>query len=186
MLGRDWGICLIFLQCQCDWQHKIYTSLLLLKKHRSASWFHVCGRFLTFPFWICYDETIKYCSFRRENLLFGTAQFHWLLQGRDICVSQVSVAADYSDSVPDSSSYATSNGYHPLEELKDHGRARDTMPSSAEIARTAVEVSLQYMIYINPQIKYLVLQYPKILTIQWYVWFILPGSRIHHQISLFS
>lgn len=80
-------------------------------------------------------------SFRRENLLFGTAQFHRLLQGRDICVSQVSVAADYSDSVPDSSSYATSNGYHPLEELKDHGRARDTMPSSAEIARTAVEAN---------------------------------------------
>ncbi|KAH6770294.1 Pentatricopeptide repeat superfamily protein [Perilla frutescens var. hirtella] len=85
-------------------------------------------------------------SFRRENLLFGTAQLHWLLQGRDICVSQVSVAADYSDSVPDSSSYASSNGYHPLEELRDHGRARDTMPTSAEIARTAVEANSKALV----------------------------------------
>ncbi|KAL1544916.1 hypothetical protein AAHA92_21707 [Salvia divinorum] len=84
-------------------------------------------------------QRVSQCSGLRREHLFGSAQFHWLLQGRDICVSQVSVAADYSDSVPDSSSYAT--GYHPLEELKDHGRARDTMPTSAEIARTAVEAN---------------------------------------------
>ncbi|KAL0382845.1 UNVERIFIED_CONTAM: hypothetical protein Scaly_0571800 [Sesamum calycinum] len=78
-------------------------------------------------------------SFRNENPFFGTTRFHWLPQGHDICISQVSVAADYSDSVPDSSSYITSNGYHPLEELRDHGRVRDRMLTSAEIARTAVE-----------------------------------------------
>ncbi|KAL0451957.1 UNVERIFIED_CONTAM: hypothetical protein Slati_1173800, partial [Sesamum latifolium] len=77
--------------------------------------------------------------FRSENPFLGTTRFHWLPQGHDICISQVSVAADYSDSVPDSSSYITSKGYHPLEELRDHGRVRDRMPTSAEIARTAVE-----------------------------------------------
>ncbi|XP_011084164.1 uncharacterized protein At3g49140 isoform X2 [Sesamum indicum] len=80
-------------------------------------------------------------SFRSENPFFGTTRLHWLPQGHDICISQVSVAADYSDSVPDSSSYITSNGYHPLEELRDHGRVRDRMPTSAEIARTAVEAN---------------------------------------------
>ncbi|KAK4404100.1 hypothetical protein Sango_0778600 [Sesamum angolense] len=80
-------------------------------------------------------------SFRNENPFFGTTRFHWLPQGHDICSSQVSVAADYSDSVPDSSSYITSNGYHPLEELRDHGRVRDRMLTSAEIARTAVEAN---------------------------------------------
>ncbi|KAL8479651.1 hypothetical protein ACS0TY_026529 [Phlomoides rotata] len=80
-------------------------------------------------------------SFSRENLFFGTAQFQWLQKGRDICVSQVPVAADYSDSVPDSSSYATHNGYHPLEEVRDHGHVRDTMLTSAEIARNAVEAN---------------------------------------------
>ncbi|KAK6146290.1 hypothetical protein DH2020_020159 [Rehmannia glutinosa] len=81
------------------------------------------------------------CSFRSGNPFFGTTRCHWLPQIHDICISQVSVAADYSDSVPDSSSYANRNGYHPLEELRDHGRVRDTMPTSAEIARTAVEAN---------------------------------------------
>lgn len=65
------------------------------------------------------------------------------------------MAADYSDSVPDSSSHAT--GYHPLEELRDNGRARDAMPTSAEIARTAVEVfPLIYDIF-KLQVRYPVL-----------------------------
>ncbi|KAI3470121.1 hypothetical protein Pfo_026784 [Paulownia fortunei] len=78
--------------------------------------------------------------FRGENPFFGTTWFHWLSQIHDICISQVSVAADYSDSVPDSSSYCL-NGYHPLEEVRDHGRVCDTMLTSAEIARTAVEAN---------------------------------------------
>lgn len=103
------------------------------------------------------------CSFRRENLFFGTARFHWLPQRHDICISQISVAADYSDSVPDSSSYVTRDGYHPLEELRDHGRVRDTMPTSAEIARNAVEVSLQYMLYLTQQINFFHYNTQKIL-----------------------
>ncbi|XP_041994107.1 uncharacterized protein At3g49140-like isoform X2 [Salvia splendens] len=93
----------------------------------------------------------QYSGLRREHL-FGSAQFHWSLQGRDICVSQVSVAADYSDSVPDSSSYAT--GYHPLEELRDNGRARDAMPTSAEIARTAVEANSKALLIFPSSVHY--------------------------------
>ncbi|GFP93397.1 uncharacterized protein at3g49140 [Phtheirospermum japonicum] len=84
------------------------------------------------------DEVVGFTS---ENPFFGNTWYHWLPQIHDICLSQVSVAADYSDSVPDSSSYANNNGYHPLEELRDHGLVRDTMPTSAEIARTAVEAN---------------------------------------------
>ncbi|KAG8369539.1 hypothetical protein BUALT_Bualt14G0024000 [Buddleja alternifolia] len=87
------------------------------------------------------DEVVLMLSLRSENPFFGTTPFSWVPGGHDTCVSQVSVAADYSDSVPDSSSYVTHNGYHPLEELKDCRRVRDTMPTSAEIARTAVEAN---------------------------------------------
>ncbi|RVW92292.1 hypothetical protein CK203_032466 [Vitis vinifera] len=38
---------------------------------------------------------------------------------RDYCLSKVQVAADYSDSVPDSPKYMGNQGYHPLEELKE-------------------------------------------------------------------
>ncbi|KAG6433372.1 hypothetical protein SASPL_104983 [Salvia splendens] len=93
----------------------------------------------------------QYSGLRRDHI-FGSAQFHWSLQGRDICVSQVSVAADYSDSVPDSSSYATS--YHPLEELRDNGRARDAMPTSAEIARTAVEANSKALLIFPSSVHY--------------------------------
>ncbi|KAK3025440.1 hypothetical protein RJ639_042166, partial [Escallonia herrerae] len=75
------------------------------------------------------------------NPLFGETRVHWLPLGREICVSKVSVAADYSDSVPDSSNYVSDKGYHPLEELKDHKRVRDTKLPSAVIAKTAVEAS---------------------------------------------
>lgn len=78
--------------------------------------------------------------FGYRNPFFGSNQFHWLSTGRDLCLSKVSVAADYSDSVPDSSNYINDRGYHPLEELKFRKRARDTKLTSAEIARTTVEV----------------------------------------------
>ena len=62
--------------------------------------------------------------------------------GHDLCLSKVSVAADYPDSVPDSSSYMSKQAYHPLEEVKDSRRIRETKLTSAEIARSTVEVGL--------------------------------------------
>ncbi|XP_022956048.1 uncharacterized protein At3g49140-like isoform X1 [Cucurbita moschata] len=79
--------------------------------------------------------------FSGRNPIFGSTEFHWLSKGRDLCLSKVSVAADYPDSVPDSSSYLTNKGYHPLEDLKVRKRARNTELTAAEVARTAVEVN---------------------------------------------
>ncbi|KAH9783847.1 pentatricopeptide repeat (PPR) superfamily protein [Citrus sinensis] len=76
-----------------------------------------------------------------RNPFFGSTKFNWLSTGRDLCLSKVSVAADYSDSVPDSSNYVNNRGYHPLEELKFHKRVRDTKLTSAEIARTTAEAN---------------------------------------------
>ncbi|KAK9287796.1 hypothetical protein L1049_016236 [Liquidambar formosana] len=80
-------------------------------------------------------------SIRCKNPFFGAAQFHWFPMGHDLSLLKVSVAADYSDSVPDSSSFMGNRGYHPLEELKVHKRNRDTKLTSAEIARTTVEAN---------------------------------------------
>lgn len=74
------------------------------------------------------------------NPFLGATQYSWLHLGRDICLSKISVASDYSDSVPDSSNYVGNHGYHPLEELKDRKRSRKTKLTSAEITKTAVEV----------------------------------------------
>lgn len=79
-------------------------------------------------------------SFRCKNPLFGSMQFNWQSAGHDLCLSKVSVAADYPDSVSDSSSYMSNRAHHPLEELKVSRGIRDTKLSSAEIARTTVEV----------------------------------------------
>lgn len=70
--------------------------------------------------------------------------------GHDLCLSKVCVAADYSDSVPDSSSYMSKQGYHPLEELKISHDTRPTRLSSAEIARTTVEVCPSDFVYLEP------------------------------------
>ncbi|XP_059654020.1 uncharacterized protein At3g49140 isoform X2 [Cornus florida] len=78
-------------------------------------------------------------SFRCRSPLFGVK--HRLPVGHDICLSKVSVAADYSDSVPDSSNHMGNHGYHPLEELKDRKRVRETRLPYAEIARTTVEAN---------------------------------------------
>ncbi|XP_044478654.1 uncharacterized protein At3g49140-like isoform X1 [Mangifera indica] len=80
-------------------------------------------------------------SFGCRNPFFGSSQFDWLSTGRDLCPTKVSVAADYSDSVPDSSNYINDRGYHPLEEVKFCKRIRDTKLTSAEIARTTVEAN---------------------------------------------
>lgn len=60
--------------------------------------------------------------------------------GRDYCLSKVQVAADYSDSVPDSPKYMGNQGYHPLEELKESKRIQEKRLTAAEVARTTVEV----------------------------------------------
>lgn len=87
-------------------------------------------------------------SFRFRNPSFGANQIQWLSLGRDNCLSKVQVAADYSDSLPDSSNYLGNGGYHPLEELKTCKKTRETKLTCAEIARTTVEVTffLQSMI----------------------------------------
>lgn len=75
---------------------------------------------------------------RCKNPLFGSS-FHGSSLAHDLCFPKVSVAADYSDSVPDSSDYVTKGGYHPLEELKPCRRRQDAKLSEAEMARTTVE-----------------------------------------------
>ncbi|XP_028075426.1 uncharacterized protein At3g49140 isoform X2 [Camellia sinensis] len=82
------------------------------------------------------------CSgIRCRSPFFGATQLHWLPVGREICLSKVSVAADYSDSFSDSSNYVHNHGYHPLEDLKVRKRIRDTKLTPAEIARTTVEAN---------------------------------------------
>ncbi|KAJ6334186.1 hypothetical protein OIU78_011151 [Salix suchowensis] len=78
---------------------------------------------------------------RYRNPFFGSTQFQWSSVGRNLCLQKVSVAADYSDSVPDSSNYISHQGYHPLEEVKISKRTRETQLTSAEIARTTVEAN---------------------------------------------
>ncbi|KAK9932629.1 hypothetical protein M0R45_019857 [Rubus argutus] len=80
-------------------------------------------------------------SLKCRNPLVGPSQSHWLSIGHGHCLSKVLVASDFSDSVPDSSSYMTNQGYHSLEELKACKMVRDTKLTSAEIARTTVEVN---------------------------------------------
>ncbi|XP_050213029.2 uncharacterized protein At3g49140 isoform X2 [Mercurialis annua] len=75
------------------------------------------------------------------NPYFGATHFYWLTVGRDRGLWRASVAADYSDSVPDSSSYTGDQSYHPLEDVKVHRRMRDTQLTPAEIARTTVEAN---------------------------------------------
>ncbi|KAI3894878.1 hypothetical protein MKX03_033622 [Papaver bracteatum] len=80
-------------------------------------------------------------SFRCKNPMFGAEQYHWLPIGQDNCLSKVWVAADYSDSVPDSSNHMGSRGYHPLEEIKVNERKKETLPTPPEIARTTAEAN---------------------------------------------
>lgn len=79
--------------------------------------------------------------FRHKNPFLGDVQFNWWPIGRRNCMSKVSVAADYPDSVPESSNYAAKNGYHPLEEVKNCKRVRETKLSGAETAKTTIEAN---------------------------------------------
>ncbi|KAK7276707.1 hypothetical protein RIF29_17852 [Crotalaria pallida] len=78
---------------------------------------------------------------RCKSPFFGSSHYLWLSVGHDMCLSKVCVAADYSDSVPDSSSHMSKQGYHPLEELRVSDDTRPTRLSSAEIAKTTIEAN---------------------------------------------
>lgn len=69
-------------------------------------------------------------------------QPHWLRARRDSSLSKVRVAADYSDSLPESTNHFTKHGYHPLEEYKEPRRKRDLFLPDVELAKTIVEVLL--------------------------------------------
>ncbi|KAL1307684.1 hypothetical protein HN51_049580 [Arachis hypogaea] len=82
-----------------------------------------------------------FTGMRGKSSVFGSSHFLWLSMGHDLCLSKVCVAADYSDSVPDSSNYMNKQGYHPLEELKVSHNTRPARLSPAETARTTVEAN---------------------------------------------
>ncbi|XP_043711682.1 uncharacterized protein At3g49140 isoform X3 [Telopea speciosissima] len=94
-------------------------------------------------------------SFRYRSPFFGSGKSNWLSAGKDVCPSKVWVAADYSDSVPDSSNYMGDRGYHPLEEVKVSRRSTEIMLTSAEIARTTVEnvlIGMDISMYTNRRV----------------------------------
>uniref|UniRef100_A0ACD5XAE5 Uncharacterized protein n=3 Tax=Avena sativa TaxID=4498 RepID=A0ACD5XAE5_AVESA len=78
-------------------------------------------------------------SFRCRNT-FGSMHPCWLATDQDSSLSKVRVAADYSDSVPDSK-YMTDRGYHPLEEIKERPKKKDLSLTGVETARTVVEAN---------------------------------------------
>nr|KYP73313.1 Uncharacterized protein At3g49135 family [Cajanus cajan] len=69
------------------------------------------------------------------------SHFLWLSTGHDMCLSKVHVAADYSDSIPDSSSDMNEQGYHPLEELRGSTDIQPARLSPTGIAKTTVEAN---------------------------------------------
>ncbi|KAK3204494.1 hypothetical protein Dsin_018540 [Dipteronia sinensis] len=121
--------------CMHDFKHWIMKPLNYKKERLKLNFKLRFSYFIIFPFLIL-KVTESYLNFGCRN-----PQFHWLSPGRDLCLSKVSVAADYSDSVPESSNYINNRGYHPLEEIKYHKKIRDAKLTSAEIARTAVEAN---------------------------------------------
>ncbi|CAN6448904.1 unnamed protein product [Victoria cruziana] len=79
-------------------------------------------------------------SFRCKNPLYGGSFSSISSTDHDICLSKVWVAADYSDSIPDSSNCGESMGYHPLEDVKER-KGKDKILTDAEIARTVAEAN---------------------------------------------
>ncbi|XP_020238551.1 uncharacterized protein At3g49140 isoform X2 [Cajanus cajan] len=80
-------------------------------------------------------------STRCKSPFFGMSHFLWLSTGHDMCLSKVHVAADYSDSIPDSSSDMNEQGYHPLEELRGSTDIQPARLSPTGIAKTTVEAN---------------------------------------------
>jgi hypothetical protein len=85
--------------------------------------------------------------FRCKSPFFGSPRFRWLSTGNDL-LSKICVAADYSDSKSDSSSYMNKHGYHPLEEVKVSNDVPPARLSSAEIAKTTIEVCAYMLLHI--------------------------------------
>ncbi|KAG8078763.1 hypothetical protein GUJ93_ZPchr0007g5784 [Zizania palustris] len=74
----------------------------------------------------------------------------WFATDQEPSFSKVRVAADYSDSVPDSK-YTRDRGYHPLEEVKERPKKDDLSLTDVETARTVVEAKfLQLDIHSAP------------------------------------
>ncbi|XP_062207784.1 uncharacterized protein At3g49140-like isoform X2 [Phragmites australis] len=65
----------------------------------------------------------------------------WLATDQDSSLTKVRVAADYSDSVPDSKYMRDRGGYHPLEEVKERPKKKDLLLTDVETARTVVEAN---------------------------------------------
>ncbi|CAN1731983.1 Uncharacterized protein At3g49140 [Linum perenne] len=94
-------------------------------------------------------------SLRYGNRNFGSRSSHWSCGRRELSNMKVAVAADYSDSFPDSSSYTSARGYHPLEEVKVAKMMRQPQLTSAEIARTTVEnafIGMDVPVYENKRV----------------------------------
>lgn len=85
----------------------------------------------------CHD--FSSLSFRCRNT-FGSIQPCWFATDQESSLSKVRVAADYSDSVPDSK-YMRERGYHPLEEVKERPKKKDLSLTDVETARTVVEAN---------------------------------------------
>ncbi|KAJ3678145.1 hypothetical protein LUZ60_001948 [Juncus effusus] len=79
-------------------------------------------------------------SFKCRNP-FGSISPNWLASGLDSSVFKVRVAADYSDSKPDSKNYIKKRGYHPLEEFKENSKKKDLSLSDVELARTIAQAN---------------------------------------------
>ncbi|KAK1265814.1 hypothetical protein QJS04_geneDACA016652 [Acorus gramineus] len=79
-------------------------------------------------------------------MFFGTVHSQWLSKGQESSLSKVHIAANHSEPVPDSPKYVGNQGYHPLEELKDHDRSKNLMLSDAQIARSTVQANSHAML----------------------------------------
>ncbi|XP_042470843.1 uncharacterized protein At3g49140-like [Zingiber officinale] len=86
--------------------------------------------------------------FRCRRAYFTFMQSYWLQTANELSVSRVQVAANYSDSVPDSSNHNRNHGYHPLEELKEceKNKNKNMKLADAEIARTVVEANSKALV----------------------------------------
>ncbi|XP_078181614.1 uncharacterized protein At3g49140-like isoform X3 [Carex rostrata] len=83
---------------------------------------------------------LEFHNFRYKSP-FGSNQALWLRARHDYSLSKARVAADYSDSLPESTNHFIKHGYHPLEEYKEPKRKIDMFLSDIQLARTIVEIN---------------------------------------------
>ncbi|KAF3334212.1 aldehyde dehydrogenase [Carex littledalei] len=72
----------------------------------------------------------------RYKIPFGSNEALWLRARHDYSLSKARVAADYSDSLPESTNHFIKHDYHPLEEYKEPKRKIDMFLSDVQLART--------------------------------------------------